>query len=210
MKLTFSSKTICSIALIAVIYSPTLQKPANAQTQPAQNACSIASAQVPEGVFDGVNLSTEQFAAYDAVIKRHDEQVTSRLDAKAKRVIKPDAFVLFLPQRGLEIPTQVQEAITNDVQSSKPAQIDSLTAKYGQYGRFIPETTLVYDQKLYEEFQKESQVLQNQILAVMKPEQRQKYQQNQEAFRRSDEACGINSSPFTKVGNSYEMGGSYF
>jgi hypothetical protein len=43
----------------------------------------------------------------------------------------------------------------------------------------------------------------------MNPEQQQKYQQNQEAFRRSDIACGINSSPFTKVGDSYEMGGYY-
>ena len=43
----------------------------------------------------------------------------------------------------------------------------------------------------------------------MNPEQQQKYQQNQEAFRRSDKACGTDSSPFTKVGNSYEMGGLY-
>ena len=208
MKLT-SSKTICSIALIAVIFSPTLQKPADAQTQPPQNACSIASAQVPGSVFDGVNLSAQQFAAYDAAVKRYDEQVTPRLDAKAKRVIKPDALVLFLPKRGLEISPQLQETISIEAGNSKPAQIDSLTAKYSQYGRFVAETTLVYDQKLYEEFQKESKVLQNQILAVMKPEQREKYQQNQEAWRRRDEACGINSSPFTKVGNSYEMGGSY-
>lgn len=210
MKLTFSSKTICSIALIAAIFSVGLQKPADAQTQPAQNACSIASAQVPEGVFDGVNLSVEQFAAYDAVTKKYDDQVVTRLNAKAKKVIKPNAVVLFFPRQGIEISPQLQETIASEAGSSKPAQIDSLTAKYSQYGRFIPETTLVYDQKLYQEFQKESQVLQNQILAVMKPEQRQKYQQNQEAFRRSDKACGISSSPFTKVGNSYEMGGSYF
>jgi hypothetical protein len=44
----------------------------------------------------------------------------------------------------------------------------------------------------------------------MNPEQQQKYQQNKEANRRSDEACGVNNSPFTKVGNSYEMGGFFF
>ncbi len=47
----------------------------------------------------------------------------------------------------------------------------------------------------------------------MNLEQRQKYQQNQEANRRSDEACGVNNSPyspFAKVGNSYEIGGFFF
>ncbi len=209
MKLTFSSKTICSIALIAVIFSPTLQKPAEAQTQPAQNACSIASAQVPESIFDGVNLSAQQFAAYDAVSKKYDD-VVSQQNAKAKKVIKPNAVVMFFPKQGLEISPQLQETIASEAGNSKPAQIEALTAKYSQYGRFIPETTLVYDQKLYEEFKKERQVADNQILAVMNPQQRQKYQQNQEAFRRSDIACGIDSGPFIKVGNSYEIGGSFF
>jgi hypothetical protein len=216
MKLTFSSKIFGTLSLIALaaIGSVGLQKPADAQLQAqaeaAQNSCSIASAQVPQGVFDGVNLSVEQFAAYDAVTKRYDSEVVPRLSTKATKVIKPNAVVLFFPKQGLKISPQLQETIASEAGSSKPAQIDSLTAKYGQYGRFIPETTLVYSQELFEESERESQVLQNQILAVMNLGQQQKYQQNQEAFRNSDKACGIDSSPFTKVGNSYEMGGSFF
>ncbi|RUT10325.1 hypothetical protein DSM106972_008200 [Dulcicalothrix desertica PCC 7102] len=215
MKLTFLSKTFGALFLIALaaIGSVGLQKPADAQlqaqTEPAQNACSIASAQVPESVFDGVNLSAEQFAAYDAVTKRYDDEVVSRLTAKATKVIKPNAVVGFFQRQGVEIPPQLQETIASEAGNSKPAQIDSLTAKYGQHGSFIPEKTLVYNQELFEEFQKESQILLLQILAVMNPEQQQKYQQNQEAFRRSDKACGIDNSPFIKVGDSYELGGYY-
>jgi hypothetical protein len=215
MKPTFLSKTFGALFLIslAAIGSVGLQKPADAQqiaqAEPATNACSIASAQVPESVFDGVNLTAEQFAAYDAVTKRYDSEVVPRLTAKATKVIKPDARVEFFQRQGVEIPPQLQETIMKEAGNSKPAQIDSLTAKYGQYGSFIPETTLVYSQKLFEEFEKESRVLQNQILAVMNPEQQQKFQQNQEAFRNSNKACGVNDSPFTKVGDSYEIGGLF-
>jgi hypothetical protein len=213
MKLTFSSKTFGVLFLIALaaIGSVGLQKPADAQLQaqaePTQNACSIASAQVPESVFDGVNLSVEQFAAYDAIMKKHDDEVSPRLTARGTIVIKPNAVVNFFQRQGVEIPPQLQETIANEAGSSKPDQIDSLNAKYGQYGTFRPQRTLIYSQELFEEFEKERQVLLSQILTVMNPEQQQKYQQNQEAFRRSDEACGSNSSPFTKVGDSYQMEG---
>ncbi|MBD2091829.1 hypothetical protein H6F67_18460 [Microcoleus sp. FACHB-1515] len=216
MKVTSSSKAVRTIvlaALVAVVGYVGLQKPANAQLQtqsePAQSACAIASEQAPNGVFDGVNLSARQFAAYDAVINRYNTQVVPRLDARAERVIKPDAMVVFIPQRGVEVPSEVQNAISTEVIIATPAQIDALTARYSQYGSFFPEQTLVYSQALFEEFERESQALQNQILAVMTPEQQQRYRQNQTAFQRSNEACGLSNSPFTRVGNSYEMGGLF-
>ncbi len=218
MKLTSLSlskavRTLSAMVFLSVIVGTTVQQSAQAQNQlqaqaeSATNACSIASAQAPESAFDGVNLSAEQFAAYDAVMKKHDEEVSPRLTARGKILIKPNAVVNFFQKQGVEIPPQLQETIANEAGSSKPDQIDSLNAKYGQYGTFLPQRTLIYSQELFEEFKKEEQVLLSQILAVMNPEQQQKYQQNQEAFRRINEACGDSSSPFTKVGDSYEIEG---
>jgi hypothetical protein len=203
MKRTSLSKSVRTIALIIAIASTGVQQPTSAQ---AQNACSIASAQAPQSTFDGVNLSPAQMSAYDAVIKKQDAQAP-RLSAKGKKVIKPNATILFFPKQGVKIPPKLQEALSLEAGNSKPAQIASLTTKYGQYGSFVPSTTVVYTQALFDEFKKEGQILQNRIAAVMNPTQRQKYEQNIAAYERINKACGDAYSPFTKVGNAYEMEG---
>jgi hypothetical protein len=206
MKSIFRSKTVGIIALIATITSTSLPKPALAQ---AQNACTIASTQVPSSTFDGLDLSTTQMSVYDGIIKNYNDQIVPGQFAKAKRVVKPNAVVLFFPKQGEQIPSKLQEALSVEAGNAKPAQIAALNAKYSQYGRFVPETTLVYDQALFEEHQKEVRLLQNRILSVMNPVQQQRYKQNQAAFETADKACGIQNGPFVKVGDSYEMGGSY-
>ncbi len=205
MKLMPSIKTVSTIALIATVINTGFQKPAS-----AQNACTIASEKAPRGIFDGVNLTRTQFAAYDAITKDYDAQVVPRLNAKAKRIVKPDAPVgFFIKQTGRNL-TPFEQELSNKAGNSKPAQIPALNAKYAQYGRFVAETTLVFDQALFEESERESKKLQNRLYAVMNLAQRQKYQQNEAAFKRVNKICGTQDGPFTKVGNSYEMGGSYF
>jgi hypothetical protein len=204
MKLTSLSKTVRTIALIIAIASPSLQQPASAQ---AQNACSIASAQGPRGSLDGVNLTPTQSSAFDESSQRFDAWAT-RFNEKAKKVVKPNAPVGFFPKQGIS--SKLQETLSIEANNAKPAQIPSLTAKYGKYGRFIPETTLVYNQALFEEYERQSRFLQDQSLTVLSPAQRQKYQQNEAAFKRINKICGTQDGPFVKVGNSYEMGGSYF
>jgi hypothetical protein len=205
MKLTFSPKTVGIISLLVVAASPSLQPPASAQTQ---NACSIASAKAPESSYDGVNLSPTQQSAFNAFSKPRDA-LSNRLSQKAKRVVKPNASVMFFPKQGAKIPSDLQKIIAVE-RVVKPAQIPSLTAKYGKYGKFIPETTLVYSQALFEEYEREMKLLDDRSLEVMSPAQRQRYQQNQATFKKINQICGTQDGPFVKVGNSYEMGGSFF
>jgi hypothetical protein len=203
MKLMFRSKIVGIIALILATVVTELQQPASAQVQ---NACSIALAQVRSSPFDGVNLTPKQLSAYDAINRDYNDRVISRLMGKAKKVIKPDGNVMFSANQGVKIPPEL-EKIADD---AKSAQVPSLIAKYGRYGKFSPETTFVLDRALFEEYERQNQIYQNRIVAIMNPVQQRQYQRNQAAYQRGNKACGIQESPFVKVGNSYEVGGSYF
>lgn len=206
MKLMSSIKTVSTIALIAMIINTGFQKPASAQ---AQDACTIASNET-RGAFDGVNLTPTQFAAYDKITQEYDTKVVPRLNAKAKRIIKPNAPVgFFIKQTGRNL-TPFEQELSIKAGSATPAQIPALNAKYAQYGRFVAETTLVFDQALFEESERESKKLQNRLFAVMNLAQQKQYQKNQDAFKRVNKICGTQDGPFVKVGNTYEMGGSYF
>jgi hypothetical protein len=206
MKLIFPLKTVGIIALLVAIASPNLQQPASAQVQ---DACSIASAKLPKGgIYDGVNLSSTQQSAFDAFIKPRDD-LFLRLNEKAKKVVKPNAVVMFFPKQGVTIPPELQKTIVELEKVVKPAQIPALTAKYGQYGKFNPMTTLVYDQALFEAFERGMKLLEDRSLAVMSPAQRQRYQQNQATIKKTNQICGMQTDPFIKVGNSYQMVGFF-
>jgi hypothetical protein len=205
MKPTLFSKSVRTIALIIAIASTGLQQPASAQ---AQNACSIALAQ-DRGTLDGIDLTPTQSSAFNAFSKRYDAVVV-RFQERAKKVIKPNAPVLFFSKEGTKIPSKLQEALSIAAEKAKPAQIPSLTAKYSQYGRFVPETTFVYSQALFEEYGRAIQIVDDQSLVVMNPTQRQKYRQNRAAEKKSNQVCGNPYGAFVKVGNAYEIGGSYF
>jgi hypothetical protein len=206
MKRTSLSKSVRTIALIIAIASTGLQQPASAQ---AQNACTIASTQAPQSSYDNVNLSPAQDSAFNAFSKKYDA-LAIRFNARAKKIIKPNAPVgFFIKQTGRNL-TPFEQQLSDEAGNSKPSQIPALNAKYGKYGKFIPETTLVYDQALFEEYQREVKLLDDQSLTVMTPAQRQQYQQNQAAFKKVNQICKTQDGPFVKVGNSYEMGGSYY
>jgi hypothetical protein len=206
MKRTSLSKSARSIALIVAISSPGLQQPAPAQ---GQNTCVIASSQGPRSSFDKVNLSPTQESAFNAFGKKYDA-LAIRFNARAKKIIKPNAPVgFFIKQTGRNL-TPFEQQLSDKAGNSKPSQIPALNAKYAQYGRFVPETTLVYDQALFEEYQREVKLLDDQSLTVMTPAQRQQYQQNQAALKKVNQICKTQDGPFVKVGNSYEMGGSYY
>jgi hypothetical protein len=205
MKLTFSPKTVGIIALLATIATPSLQQPASAQ---AQNACSIASAKAPKGIDGGVNLSSTQQAAFDAFIKPRDD-LFSRLSKKAKRVVEPNATVMFFPKQGVTIPSDLKKKIAELERVVKPAQTPSLNAKYGQYGKFNPMVTLVYSQALFEEYNREMKLLEDRSLEVMTPAQRRIYKQNQATYKEINRVCGLPYEVFLKVGNSYEVQGFF-
>jgi hypothetical protein len=205
MKLISPFKTISIIALIAAIATPSLQQSASAQVQ---DACSIASAKAPKGIDGGVNLSSTQQAAFDAFIKPRDD-LFSRLSKKAKRVVEPNATVMFFPKQGVTIPSDLKKKIAELERVVKPAQTPSLNAKYGQYGKFNPMATLVYSQALFEEYNREMKLLEDRSLEVMTPAQRRIYKQNQATYKEINRVCGLQYEEFLKVGNSYEIGGFF-
>jgi hypothetical protein len=206
MKLTFSPKTVGIIALLATIASPVLQQPASAQ---AQNACSIASAEAPKGLDDGVNLSPTQQSAFDAFDKPRNATFI-RLNQRAKRVTETDAVVMFFPKQGVTIPPDLKKKIAKLERVVKPAQTPSLNAKYGQYGRFNPATKLIYSQALFEEYEREMKLLEDRSLEVMTPAQQRRYRQNQATYKKINRICGGQEyGVFLKVGNSYEVEGFF-
>jgi hypothetical protein len=206
MKLTFSPKTVGIIALLVAIATPSLQQPASAQ---AQDACSIASAEFPKSIDDGVNLSPTQQSAFDAFDKPRNATFI-RLNQRAKRITEANAAVLFFPKQDVTIPPDLKKKIAKLERVVKPAQTPSLNVEYGQYGRFNPATKLVYSQALFEEYEREMKRLEDRSLEVMTPAQQRRYRKNQATYKKINRICGGQEyGVFLKVGNSYEVEGFF-
>lgn len=218
MKLTLLSKTISTISLIAALSAVVgtgVQRAAQAQEARVradydEAACLAAQDALGDSfsVFEGVDLSDEQWEAYDAASSAGGER-QNILSESVQSVVKPNANVLFFPKNDVEIPAEIERAAGLAASESTPDQIDTLTEKYGQYGSFIPEKTRVYTQAQFVQFEEIDRETMAQILAVMAPDQQQQYQANLDIMRRADEDCGFDSGPFVQVGDTYEVGGFF-
>jgi hypothetical protein len=195
MKLTFLSKTLGTIGLIAVlstIVGTSVQKTAEAQTeaqteeqavvdQPEKFCNQTFPQDHPYFYTEGVDFSAEQMEAFNVITAAFDEKAAI-IRNSAQEVIDPDAPVYFVPLEGLNLTleemTELMEVTGTVALSATPDQVDALNEQFGQYGEFGASPTLVTTPEQDRQIEANDQESIVQILAILTPEQQAKFREN--------------------------------
>ena len=150
----------------------------------------------------GITFSSEQQAAYDELNQRW-EQNLYEIGQQAKRVEAIDAELSFTPTT-LEAPPEVEAAIQEALNTSRSGQWRELNRTfaelgYDQYGQFVGATTVYYTPDVDQAMEQATRDFQEQVLAIMTPEQLPQARINLAGRRRIDAVCS-RKGPIIQVG----------
>ncbi len=208
MKLTFLSKTLGTIGLMAALTATVgtaMQKTVQAQTSPSviseinDEAC-IASGFNSFYLLQGIDfspaqleeiyrISSESSDAYDRLMESYPK--VEDLNSGPQFDIRPGSGMTSEMYDVMYARLTEISAITDSVTE----QIDLLNEQFSQYGEFGLGTTLTLTSAQKAEIKETAEAFEAQSIAVMTPEQQQQYQENLETRSRINEVCGITKEP---------------
>ena len=181
---------------LSVVFRSNAQQPVRAQTQHEVEAdalsevdCDAVLAAAEEGfsVFEGIELTPEQEAAYRRADAERSAEATAALETIPTEV--DDSGINMVVKDGVTIPDDVLQEIdraqlaanTDEVPDSE--QVDELNAKYGQYVEFALSERILYSPEDIAENEARHQRFINTVLSILTPEQQPIYLRNLETQR---------------------------
>ena len=199
MKLSFFLKALSALSLmiaLSVVVRSNAQQPVRAQTQHEVEAdalsevdCDAVLAAAEEGfsVFEGIELTPEQEAAYRRADAERSAEATAALETIPTEV--DDSGINMVVKDGVTIPDDVLQEIIqagnvanlDEVPDSE--QVDELNAKYGQYVEFSLSERILYTPEDIAENEARQQRFINTVLSILTPEQQPIYLRNLETQR---------------------------
>lgn len=208
MKLTFLSKTLSTIGLIAMLTTAAntnVQQTAQAQMNlniPADiddEAC-LASGFNSFYLLQEISFSPAQLEEIYRISSEASDTY-DRLIESYPKVEDPNSGPQFDVRPGVELTSEMYDAMYATLAEisaktdSVTEQIDMLNEQFSQYGEFGIGTTLTLTPEQKAELKETVEAFKAQYIAVMTPEQQQQYQKNLETESRINEVCGITKEP---------------
>lgn len=207
MKMTFFSKTI-SIGLIAVLsiaVGTSMRQTASAQVQGEvqsefgkETTCEATLPNGQDFFYDlqGIELSAEQFEAFDSISINIGEKIGTIIDG-AQGVVDSGSTISFVPREGSNLTNEQMKSIYAAYESFPPTsdKIESLTEEFGQYGEFRATQRVVLTPEGEMTLEELEQDYNNGLLSVMTPDQQQQYRENMEVRSRIN-ACSVNDPTY--------------
>ena len=152
--------------------------------------------------FKGITFSEAQQIAYDE-LREQFEKTTEEIGQRAERVEAPDEWLSFTGTT-LERPPEVEEMIQETLNTSRSGQWRELNQTfaelgYDRYGQFVGSTTVYYTPEIDQALDEATRDYQEQVLAIMTPEQLPQARINLAGRRRIDAVCN-RRGPIVQVG----------
>jgi hypothetical protein len=220
MKLTFLSKPLGTIALIAAlstvigtVVQPTVQAQIDIEvpTDIDEEAC-VASGFYSFYLLQNIDLSTAELEELYRISSEEEDAFERLTDSYPKE--KDYGGVQFASRPGVDIPSETMEFIytalgeTELTPDSAAETVAALNEEFGQYGEFGLGEIFTYTAAQKAELEQLEKDFEAQYIVVLTPEQQQQYQENLATQEKINEACGLvkdNSNRYVgSVGYQFE------